>query len=197
MKRRAFTLIELIITVTIFTIIIVTVYSSFYMGMKAWRRAEGDASFPKIRIGLLKIEKELKDSFYFSRIPFKGTSEEVSFPLTVPDGDSQKIYIVTYDVNEDGGTGLKQLIRKERIFSAQEEVLEEKTKGFLPLVKDIRFEYAYRTDSASKEFEWQGFWDGETQNRLPSGIRISLEMDGSGDRYNKVIFLQQGNLGVR
>jgi prepilin-type N-terminal cleavage/methylation domain-containing protein len=195
LRKNAFTLIELIITITIFTVIIVTVYGSFYMGIKAWHRGEEGGSLPKIRTGLLKMEKELKSTFYFSNAPFSGTDKEISFPLSLQERESEelaKVYIVTYSINNDESTGRKQLVRKERIFNAQPEDIEnEKTKILLPLINNMSFEYAYEADGVSKGVEWQGAWKGG----IPSGIKISMELDNSGSHYDKVIFIQQGVLG--
>lgn len=199
--KRAFTLIELVITVTIFTIIIVTVCSSFYMGVKAWRRGEAGGSLTKIRTGFLKMEKELKGSFYFSNTPFSGTGEEMSFPLSLPEGDSVKIHVVTYSINKDEGTGQKQLVRKEKVFNAQPEPGEvaedEKSRILLSSADDIRFEYAYAAGDISKGVEWQGEWDAEKQRKIPSVIKICMDADSKGTKYNKVIFIKQGALGVK
>jgi prepilin-type N-terminal cleavage/methylation domain-containing protein len=199
MKRSAFTLIELIITITIFTVIIAAVYSAFYIGIKTWRRSDAGGDVQKVRLGLLKIQKELKDSFFFSKILFKGTAEEITFPLSISDEDAKKIYVITYRVSQDEQTGLKQLIRRQKIFSdnANMEEVEEKTKTLLPFMKSIRFEYAYKPNDASKDFEWENIWEGEKQNKLPSGVRISLQASDSDEIYSKVIFLQQGELGVK
>lgn len=198
MKKTGFTLIELIITVTIFTVIIVTVYSSFYMGVKAWRSGEEGGSLPKIRTGLLKMEKELKDTFYFSNAPFSGTGEEISFSLSrQEEGEPVKVSIITYSINKDESTSRKQLVRKEKIFNTQPEGMkDEEGRILLPLMNDIRFEYAYRAGAISKGVEWQESWDAEKQRKIPSGVKICMDMDGSGSHYNKVIFIQQGALGV-
>ena len=62
------------------------------------------------------------------------------------------------------------------------------------LIKAIRFEYAYRSDIAPEGFVWQDHWDA-SQAKFPSAIRISFELDDSGEIYNKIIFIPQGELG--
>ncbi|MFC1621180.1 type II secretion system protein J [Candidatus Omnitrophota bacterium] len=167
-----FTFIELIISVTIFSIVIVTVYSVFYMGIKSWKRAQGEKSLQEIRLTFLKIEKELKNTFFFSDAKFKGTSKNISFPLVISD----KVYMITYSVNEDEVSGLNQILRKQG----------EEEKEISPLMKSIKFQYT----AMSRDIEWNDSWNKDS---LPYGVRISLEDE---DIYNKVIFLKQPDFRI-
>lgn len=192
-----FTFIELIVSITIFTIVIIAIYSAFNLGIKTWRRSEEERSLQKVRLALLKVEKELKESFFFSGIPFSGTDKEMVFPLTIPAGDRDRACIITYSVNIDSRAGLKKLVRKERDFSEDIEEAKEKIKKVSPLVNEIKFAYAYKAEGPSKDFEWQAFWDGKEKGALPSGVRISLATDEGGGFYNKMIFLPHGKLGEK
>lgn len=195
MKRSGFTFIEIIVSITIFTVIIVSVYSVFYMGIKTWRRNQEERSLQKIRMAFLKIEKELKRTFFFSAVPFKGTPKEVLFPLSVSDldSDTEKLYVVTYAINRDEHLGLEGLQRKESVFSEDPGDFEEKKKNLLSLMEEIRFEYASTSGDSSKTLAWQDEWDSAAEDSLPSGVRISLEVDTPQEVYNKVVLLEQGD----
>ena len=198
MRRDGFTFIEIIISITIFTLIITTVYSVFYLGMKTWQRGEDRKSLKEIRLSLLKIDKELKNSFYFSKIPFKGTDEEMTFPLSAASGETEKIYTVTYVVDSDERTGLRGLVRKKKIFS--ESFLEGEpgeTEIVFPLMRSIDFEYGYEMPGGSSDFDWLADWDAATQNKFPSGIRVSFELPDTKEFYAKTIFIPHGELGIR
>ena len=195
MKRIGFTLIELIISITIFTIVIVTVYSVFYMGVKTWHRGQEKSSLQKVRLTFLKIEKELNDTFFFSDRPFKGTSTEMEFPLSIsiPDEDREVICIITYSVVEDEHSGLSELIRKEKLYIKDTEKGEEKSKKLLSSKRSIKFEYAQESSDSSQNFEWQESWE---EDKLPSAVRISLETKDRNDIYNKVVFFKQRDPGA-
>lgn len=195
MRHKGFTLIELIVGITIFTVVIVALYSAFTLGIKTWRRSQDGGPLQKLRLTFLKVEKELKNTFFFSRIPFNGTEREMVFPLSISDGDRDIICVVTYCVDVNAKTGLKELKRKERVFSEGPEPATEKIKRLLPSLKEAVFEYAYAVGDSSKDIEWQRSWDGQEKGALPSGIRISLKRDGSEEIYSKVVFLQHGELG--
>lgn len=195
-KRHGFTFIELIVTIAIFLLILATVYSAFSMGLKTWRNTQVERDARKVRLGLLKMQKELKRSFFFSKIPFRGTHEEMVFPLSTPDGGIEKIYVITYSIEVDRNTGFKQLVRKQKVFSEETGKDKEKIKKILPLARTIGLEYAYLSEGPYKNFEWKGFWDGEEQNKLPSGVRISFAMNHKDGIYDKIIFLPQGEMGT-
>ena len=173
MKQRGFTFIELIISVTIFSIVIVSVYGVFYMGIKSWKRAQGEKSLQEIRLAFLKMEKELKNTFFFSDDKFKGTSKNMSFPLVISD----EVYTIIYSVNEDENSGLSQILRTKG----------EEEKEITPSMKSIKFEYA----AISGDIEWKDSWNEDT---LPYGVRISLEDE---EIYNKVIFLKQPDFKIQ
>ena len=197
MRKRGFTFIELIIAVAIFSVISLVVYSAFYMGIKAWRRSQGERDVQEIRLGLLKIEKELKRTFFFSQAPFNGSSSEIVFPLTFSDIDKDRMHIISYDVKKDGDAGLSMLVRKEKIFSEELDQSEGSSKEIFDSMNSIKFEYAYKPGLSSDGFEWRDYWDGEGQGGLPSGVRISLELGKPKEIYTKVIFLEQGALGIK
>ena len=195
MKRGSFTLIELIVSVAILSVIVVSIYSVFSLGVRTWRRGNENTSLQKIRIGLLKMENELKRSFFFSKVPFRGTSSEIIFPLAIKVEEAERVYIVTYYIDDDKATGFKNLMRREMVFSdglKDEEVLEKK----LFSAASIQFGYPFKSGDISDSIEWQDSW-GEPQGKMPSGVRITFKIDDGNEDYNKVVIIPQGRLGIK
>ena len=195
MKRGSFTLIELIVSVAILSVIVVSIYSVFSLGVRTWRRGNENTSLQKIRLGLLKMENELKRSFFFSKVPFRGTSSEIIFPLAIKVEEAERVYIVTYYIDDDKATGFKNLMRREMVFSdglKDEEVLEKK----LFSAASIQFGYPFKSGDISDSIEWQDSW-GEPQGKMPSGVRITFKIDDGNEDYNKVVIIPQGRLGIK
>jgi len=195
LKRGSFTLIELIVSVAILSVIVVSIYSVFSLGVRTWRRGNENTSLQKIRIGLLKMENELKRSFFFSKVPFRGTSSEIIFPLAIKVEEAERVYIVTYYIDDDKATGFKNLMRREMVFSdglKDEEVLEKK----LFSAASIQFGYPFKSGDISDSIEWQDSW-GEPQGKMPSGVRITFKIDDGNEDYNKVVIIPQGRLGIK
>jgi len=195
LKRDSFTLIELIVSVAILSVIVVSIYSVFSLGVRTWRRGNENTSLQKIRLGLLKMENELKRSFFFSKVPFRGTSSEIIFPLAIKVEEAERVYIVTYYIDDDKATGFKNLMRREMVFSdglKDEEVLEKK----LFSAASIQFGYPFKSGDISDSIEWQDSW-GEPQGKMPSGVRITFKIDDGNEDYNKVVIIPQGRLGIK
>jgi len=195
LKRDSFTLIELIVSVAILSVIVVSIYSVFSLGVRTWRRGNENTSLQKIRLGLLKMENELKRSFFFSKVPFRGTSSEIIFPLAIKVEEAERVYIVTYYIDDDKAAGFKNLMRREMVFSdglKDEEVLEKK----LFSAASIQFGYPFKSGDISDSIEWQDSW-GEPQGKMPSGVRITFKIDDGNEDYNKVVIIPQGRLGIK
>ena len=191
MTRRAFTLIELIIAAAILSVVMVSVYSAFSVGIKAWRTGSEGQDLRKTRIALLKIQKELRSSFFFSKAPFKGGSSEIIFPIAVTEKDTKKIHIVTYSISEDK----KYIIRKQRLFTENSQAEEEAVEKRIFSARSIAFQYMYRLDNP-EGIDWEGDWP-ETRQAVPSAVKISFELDNGNELYNKTIFIPQGALTAR
>lgn len=196
MRYKGFTLIELIISTLIFAVVIVTVYGTFNMGLKAWRRGSGERPIQRIRITLLKMEKELKNSFLFSKAPFKGASNEIIFPAAMPDGNVEKICVVSYVVEKTDASDLKKLIRKEEIFSEGIDSLEEPKGKTVSLVKEMRFEYSSGARRPDGGLEWQDSWNADEKKSFPAIIRISFGLSETEESYNKIIFFKDDRLAL-
>lgn len=194
MKRHGFTLIEVMISSLIIAMIFASIYSAFYLGVKTWRKESENESLQRIRVKLLRIQKELKNSFFFSQTPFKGASLEMVFPQAVAADDGVGIYIVRYYLDEDSATGFKKFVRNQRNFKQNPLGEKQEITEVMFLARAMHFEYAYRIDNSSQGFEWQDYWD-EAQAKIPSAVKISFEMGNDHGIYNKIILIPQGGLG--
>ncbi|MBU1006613.1 MAG: prepilin-type N-terminal cleavage/methylation domain-containing protein [Candidatus Omnitrophica bacterium] len=196
MKRNGFTFIEIIISITIFSVVIVAVYGACYTGIRMWHKNPEERPVRDIRLAFLKLEKDLKSSFFFSKAPFKGEPKEMSFPLSLYDSgsDIEKLRVIAYRVDKDESSGMEYLTKRKIIFSEYTDDLRdlgEEPKVLLSSAKDITFEYLRRPDDLYEVSTWQGSWD---EDHFPEGVRISLKPDTGSEVYNKVIFLKQGTL---
>jgi prepilin-type N-terminal cleavage/methylation domain-containing protein len=194
-RKYGFTFIEIIIGMVIFTMIMFAVYNVLNIGLKAWHRNQTDVSIRDIRLAFLRMEKDLKGTFFFSRMPFKGLEKGLTFPLSLPKDDTRKLCVVTYKIEKDNASGVNSLVRIEKYFNDGDDAANiKKIAGSL---ESATFEYAYEARSNGKTYEWMPLWDGAGQGRIPSGVRISVRIKGREEFYNKIIFLPHGDLGVK
>jgi len=196
MTRRGFTLIELIVATLIMAMVVVSVYGTFSLGIKAWRKGSEGRSLQKIRVSLLKLQKELKNTFLFSMIKFKGVSSEMTFPVVIPEEDRDNTYTVSYYVAEDMNTGVKSLIKKKALFADKEYAETEDPGELVFSAYSMDFEYAYELKDSSKGFAWREAWE-DFQKTIPCAVRVNFRLDSGGELYHKTIFIPHGALGTQ
>ncbi len=195
MTRRSFILIELIIATAILAIIIVSICSAFSVGIKAWRRGSEGRDFQKIRIGFLRMQKELRNSFFFSEAPFKGTSTEIIFPLVIFGENKNNICIVNYYIAEDRNAGYVSLRKRKTLFTDNQIPGEKDVGEVIFLANSMDFEYAYELKDGLKGFKWKAPWR-ESQEKNPLAVKINFSLGANEDIYHKIIFIIQGTLGT-
>lgn len=163
-KSKGITLIELLVAITIFSVVGVAVGSIFASGIKVWRRAEGlNIRQRKALLGLEKVAQELRSSLDFPDIGFSGEKDWLSFPLLV----DQDIAKVTYVFDSQQGV----IFREENAFR---DILDEKEgerKGFLPSVSGLSLSYWF-FDGDEEEYRWRDSWSEE--EGIPLAIKIEL-----------------------
>lgn len=199
-----FTLLELLIAVTIFSIAAVAIYTSFNVGIRAWRKAENSYKIKQeARYAFNTIARELRNAISFtvedSEGPlansFDGSSNEVSFwkalKITSPkDGYSEGIYKITYSFDEEAKT-LYYILR-----TYKESLTEEDgNKSLLTSgVSDFKLEYAYKD---GEEIVWDGRWKEQGAD-IPFGVKVHLtylsQSEGEVVEFSETIFIPTGTL---
>jgi len=210
--KKGFTFIELIIAVTIFSIIAVSIYATFHAGIKIWLKTspmiEANQS---LRVFFNTISLDLKNAVayydkgqtlsksgfgqeYEGKINFLGTPEKISFItiINVSDpelGMREEPARVTYIYDKANKT-IKRLV------AAKEEGLDEansKPSDMLSGIeeKDFGFEYCYKSmiSNSDYEYEWKNEWEEKNILKIPRGIRVNA------GGFRKTIFVPSGELG--
>ena len=199
MKKTGFTFIELIVAVTIFSIIAVSIYSVFRAGISIWRRTspliEASQSF---RFFFDTITKDLKNSVPYVKkgVNFEGGNQKISFMAVVGmSGQDIPFHMelakVIYYFDRAKGTVIRAVATRTEGFN------EDHAKGMDILngieEKDFSFNYCYMiTESPTEyDYEWKNNWEDEDRDngRIPRGVRVKA------GQYTKTIFVPVGFLG--
>jgi len=176
-----FTLIELLIAASIFSIIILSLYSVFQSGILIYKRVDSAFGlYQTARIVLNRVELDLKNAFTYSSAnsKFIGTSSNLDFFSVVDSFESleasSNICRIKYELNNNilkrfCYQGLGAI--KENPEIEGEELSED--------IKEISFEYAYATENKDKPYAWQDAWpkkeeDTSQQKNLPLAVKIKL-----------------------
>ena len=209
---RGFTFIELIIAVTIFAIIAVSIYSTFNAGLRIWLRTspmieENQA----LRVFFNTVATDLKDAVtyydnsatlvkpgfgqeYEGEINFAGAPGRISFIAIVgisdPDaGMREEPARITYIYDKNAKT-------VKRLIATRSEGLNEDNAKPVDMLggveeKDFGFEYCYKKmiSNTEYEYEWKDAWEDKNVQNIPRGVRIRVS------EFKKTVFIPTGLLG--
>ena len=189
-NRKSFTLIEVLLVVSLLSVISLAVYHTLSNCIKVWQRANRAFLEADIAIFFEKVNHELKNSVFFSQIPFDGKSAKLDFATVIktsPDAQlelTKNRYIpqpgrVEYFFNSGN------LYRKQANYS---QALKGKFGGPQVLIKglkSVKFSYYYSGKDGPKLYK-------EAKNIIPAAITINLEF-GEGQEIRKTVSIPIGS----
>ncbi|MFH1223107.1 MAG: type II secretion system protein, partial [Pseudomonadota bacterium] len=92
--KKAFTFVETMIVLALFGILGVSLFSSFSMGMKVWKRAtSANLIGRKAVLTIERLSMELRRTFNYAPIGFLGDKAHIEFPGII----GNLIYNLSYD----------------------------------------------------------------------------------------------------
>jgi len=205
-NKKSFTLIELLIAVTIIALVVLSLYSAFSTGILAYKKMDSAfENFQEARIILNRLQADLKNSFAYSEESsfFKGTMSTLDFfnVSQIYDKDKQYNDVCRIKYELDGSSlkrtaycGLTALTEDENV----------KPQDFSSNIKNIDFEYAYINEGEEKSILWQNAWPqkDEQAKQLPLAVRVKLLLISREAKqqklleFTKIIALAQGNIPV-
>lgn len=178
-SKKAFTLIETILAVTIFSFIAVGISTSFFSGMKLWGRAiNTDYWRNNILLDFESISSELRQSVNVPDIGFSGDVKSVSFPTI----SGNNIVKITYSFDPLK----KTIVRSE---AGLKDVLAERISGYSPgksILSMDEFSVKYlQRDVVKGTSEWKSEWDKE--DGIFTAIKFTLKTHD--EEFNKTVFI--------
>lgn len=213
-KKEGFTLLELLLAVTIFAIVAIALYSSFYAGVRILRRTEEIMRYhQELRMAMDEISLDLHNTLRTevekeSKITLK-ESEEDEEPIYYFLGDAKSFNFITlkdlYENNRltrqicnvkysfKGGKLLRSVRYQSSGFAKGKDEDEELLPGIL---EDIEVTYSYEGDDEESPPVWLNYW--EQEERIPLGVKIKMRIKGMGHIKNlyKIVYIDVGELGT-
>ena len=190
--NKGFTLLELLISLTILGVIVVIIFGAFRIGVRAWEKGEKDVESrqrQRIVLDLIKRQlasiclREVKDANQQALL-LKGDNKSIEFVSYIPmvPGNQFGTVYVKYMVKpEDGGEREKLVFWEKNIVLLNKEtdmndLHEDDFFELFPRVQSIVFEYLKgRTDEET--WQWQQTWDQTIDEGFPRAIRVILMED--------------------
>ena len=184
--HRAFTLIEIMVTIAIFMMLVAAVYSTWVLILKSTQvTQEATARIQRQRIAVRTLEDSLTciQSFqgsiqYYSFIVQNGDQPELSFVARLPDifprngrfdSDLRRL---TFTVEPDADSGKDLVLRQNEILKDMDPEEQANPLVLARNVKDFLVE-CWDTNA----LDWTQEWDNT--NSLPPMVRVTLTLAGN------------------
>jgi general secretion pathway protein J len=188
-----FTLLELVIALTIVTVIVVIIFGALRIGIRAWEKGEKDVDIrQRQRIVLDLIKRQLASTSVNDvrtrdqqLVPIKGDSKSIEFisQISLTPGNQDGMVFVKYDVKHEKEGDKERLTYYERSIALPDKKMgaanleEGDFSELMSGMKSIVFEYL-KEQSGEAASRWQKNWDPEVDKGVPRAVRITLEEDG-------------------
>ena len=187
-----FTLLELLISLTIMGVILVIIFGSLRIGARAWEKGEADVEAQqreKMVFDLVKrqiasvcareIEHEENDAYLF-----QGDERSVEFMSQLPAVPTTRtgMVYVKYGINETREGGKALALYEQDVVSMRSEGISENPDEtdfytLIPNASFIEFDYLKRPEEDGISPEWQRVWDPESDGGLPMAVRMTFQRD--------------------
>jgi len=192
-STAGFTLLELIITFTILSLMLVMIFGAMRLGSSSWDRGEETAErYQRMRIVIKLLSQQLKSAYPYK---LKAQKAEADYIVCLGEGDSLRfvsafsllarrpeglVYVI-YRVGEKGSAGKTLKVYEKRVLNKdfmEETPDDEKFSLLLEDLSDFRFEYFEAEEDEDKEGEggeWVKAWDGKEKKELPREVRMTAQ----------------------
>ncbi len=169
-NNKAFTLVELLIAVSIFSVVSIAIYSAFNSGVTVMRRIKNiDQKLQKILLKAERINRELREQPACRKQLFLGTKSKISFAANIDYFPSR----LTYYFDNPTGSLMRVCDKLDEIITEEGKLdpeLKSKPQVFLSGIKEVKFEYLY-LDLKKNEYVWIDEW---AQNYLPVAVKFTI-----------------------
>lgn len=179
-RQRGFTLIELMISMTILGLMVVIIVQSFWLGQRSWQKGEKVVLAElQLRTVIDLISKQLHSAYPLVTkeegekvLRFSGDSEEISFVTSLPVGYRQKegLFHISYILKDEPLQGGKVLVVYQRPIYEKDSFDTDSDEQSITLLPDlVDASWAY-----SKDGEWLDEWDEEIKETIPEMVKLTL-----------------------
>jgi general secretion pathway protein J len=197
-----FTLLELLLAMTIFSVIIVLVLSMLRIGVLAWKKGEGELELLhrqrivhdliKHQLSSIKKPGSLKEK-NGKKIIFHGNEDSIAFisNYSISSTNQYKDVLVKYYVEQDDdGAKLFCLESEYSRFNISElKNFEKESDEYRLLMGNadkIEFEYI-KLDSEKNIKQWMSVWNIDKEKSYPTAVRLNIEYSEFGGESFRIM----------
>lgn len=198
LSATGFTLIEVIVTLTVFGFILLIIFGAFRLGLSAWERGESTREeYQKVRTINQLISRQIKSIVPYKiktkkaegdYLAFEGKTDSLKFVSAFPIRNKQPegfVYAI-YEFKEGEKEGGSLILYEQRALNKdffEETPKEESGVALFEGISKVQFEY-YREGDPEKNRteEWVKEWNAKEEKELPKALRLIITYkNGKGE----------------
>ncbi|MBN3039799.1 MAG: prepilin-type N-terminal cleavage/methylation domain-containing protein [Candidatus Omnitrophica bacterium] len=183
--KKTFTLIEMLISISLVVILGLVVYSVLSSGIRVWHRANVSYIGEDVNIFFEKFSADLRNSFKYKGIDFSGSEHSLKFASLVK--TTSKNYglnrgpgEVSYFYSKDNSALFKGKKNLSDIFKNKQGFIQE----VMPGVINCEFKYYSMMEKA-----WLSQWDEENASPKAVAVKIQVEYEGVKQEFTKTVII--------
>jgi prepilin-type N-terminal cleavage/methylation domain-containing protein len=190
-RPRGFSLIELLLVLTLSPIVFFAVYSNFAMGVKLWQRLQVQSPEEDLVIFSLKAQRDLANAMRLSTIPFIGEPDAMTFASAIeaPEalGGKDGIGQVRYFYDERA----RAVMRETQDYSQTFKQAPGQKTLLIGDVDEFQVSYLAMAPTATLP-DWTDSFASEKPTDLPIAVRFTYSRAGTRQRQERTYFLAAG-----
>lgn len=181
-----FTLIEVMVTLTVLAFILLMIFGVFRLGLSAWEKGDSiKDEYQVVRIASQLISRQVKSLVPYKikaqraegdYLAFEGKAHSLKFVSALPLRAKQPegfVYAI-YEFKEGG----RLVFYEERVLNKdfmEDKPKEESSVSLFAGISEVRFEY-YQEENPEKNqvAAWVEEWDAKEKGEIPKAIRVTL-----------------------
>lgn len=199
---RGFTLIEVVVAMTILGFSLLIIFGAFRLGLSAWERGERTREkFQRERTAARMISQQVKSMVPYKiktqkaegdYLAFEGKEKSLKFvsALSLRAHRPEGFVFVIYEFKSGGGEGGRLLVYEQRVVNSdffEERPREDRGISLMEGISDVRFEYYREADEEKKKMEgWVEDWDAKEEKDLPRALRITVSYKNGKNEKGEV-----------
>ena len=186
---RGFTLLELMVGITIFSLVIVVLYAGYRLGIRSWESGERThAAVSELRLAGSFVRRHAAQAFPLAisrnnawRLWFEGEADRLTFVTAMPsylgEGGMYEMTLAV-DRHSDGTAMMvsRRLLHPDAV--SGKPGVDDQPRLLAADLESARFDY-FGATRADGEASWHTRWEGK--QRLPQLIRLRLSSRLAGD----------------
>lgn len=180
--RAGFTLIELMVAITLLGVLLAVLYGSFYLGHRAMEKAHARSEeSQRLRGGRELLSAYIRSAHPYrsqSGVFFAGDADRLSFVSSLSVGlGGRGASLVTVSWSGQGEASGDVILEEEMPVRLNAEDAGYKNRVVLRrAVRGLRIDYLEQDSRGSQE-SWTERWAGEERKGLPQAVRLSYRVD--------------------